>query len=178
MAKKRIPPRKLPIKSSQIEFGSSFLPSTMIYVSGRLDAADRKATILAGAGLAFLGFVFTRYEEKLLPFSSVQLEYLPILLALFSVLLCGLAIWPQNKAGADWVSKIFLNAHSSAEIRKILEGDKAQTVEAVISSQKLLSTIIRSKNLKTRWAAALFAGAFLSYVAIQGFCSGGCCLPF
>lgn len=139
---------------------ASLLSPFVLYMAGRIDAADRRATLVAGGGVAFIAYLLDVGKSIEVSILTI-LPYLASLgLASASVLTAGLALFPRISNADDWPSKIFLGREQGAGILEGLLASEKGALSGMIDSQIVLGRILKKKNGYTYKAGILMLLAF------------------
>jgi hypothetical protein len=149
---------------------AALLSPVMFYLAGRLDSADRRATLVAASAIAFLGFMESRPNVSLVPLQGFQFVMAPMVLSLFSAGASVWALFPRNAISDDWVSKIFLGRHSSEDVLETMKSSNHTALAGLIMSQTLLGKVIRRKNKFSWWGGAALVFAFVLYILGNALC--------
>lgn len=127
------------------------------YISGRLDAADRRAgLVLSGSAVSFsviAARLSTEMENLSIAARLLAVFLHPsVWLTVVSVALALLSLWPRKAGGDDWVSQIFLGSETPEAIHRRLSGSSQMLITEFIANQQGLSALVRKKNRLVAWS--------------------------
>ena len=145
------------------QLAASLLSPFVLYMAGRIDAADRRATLVGGGGMAFIAYLLDTAQAKVDSFITFFLFAGAFGIAVFSVLLAGLALFPRVSSADDWPSKIFLGRDQGAGILEAILSSETKALSGMIDSQILLGRILAKKNRYTYNAGIAFLSSFGIY---------------
>ncbi|KZY04362.1 MULTISPECIES: hypothetical protein [unclassified Sulfitobacter] len=151
------------------QLAASLLTPFVLYMAGRIDAADRRATLLAGGGVAFIAYLL-EVGKSMDPAILPLIPYLVSLgLAAASVFTAGLALFPRISNADDWPSKIFLGREEGAGILETILTSEKQALSGMIDSQIVLGRILKKKNGYTYHAGILMLLSFALFMPFSFF---------
>jgi hypothetical protein len=127
------------------------LAAFAVYLSGRLDAADRRAGMVltaSGAMLAVFASEFTSSltDETLIDRLTLVIRQPSVVLAMFAAIMGLCSIWPRIRRSDGWVSRIFLKSEPPTEIYIHMLGSDSRVVTDFIMDQQNISELVRIKN--------------------------------
>lgn len=133
------------------------LSSFTIYLSGRLDAADRRASLVIGGAAALLGIIaadlFTMNGTATMLERFQWLVQTPsILSATVSAIMAFRTVWPRKMVSDDWISQIFLSTEKPAEILARVGRSDRVFMREMMAGQQQIAGLIRQKNRYTVYA--------------------------
>lgn len=126
------------------------LGSMMFYLAGRIDAADRRASIYLTVSAAFLAIMV----EDMLPFRPESVwdlandivRHPSVVFAAASAFIALVAILPRRFASDTWVSQTFMRKADPAEIFARIDDDPSLMLKEMIEMQQTISGLARRKN--------------------------------
>lgn len=130
---------------------ANMLASYMLYLSGRLDAADRRSTLAFGAAVGLLSvgladvFGSARPGGALPLFETIATRPSAILCAI-SGFFSFLAFWPRSFSGSFWPSEVFRNGGAFQSLYLRMETDDNQLLREFFGFQSEVARLIRIKN--------------------------------
>ena len=127
------------------------LAAFTVYLSGRLDAADRRAGLVltaSGAMLAVFASEFTSAltHETLLHRIGIVIQQPSLVLALLAAVMGLTSIWPRIRRSDGWVTQIFLRSRTPEEVYAHMNRSDTQVVTDFIMDQQNISELVRVKN--------------------------------
>lgn len=142
-----------------IAIKSQTLSANNLYLSERLDAADRKATLLIPAAGLMMGLMHSELfvrelntNPKLFPFQLTSAFFLCL-----TILFAVAVQWPRRIKGKDILSQLFGGANPAKLADDVLIMDTSKIIEDILSSQEILIKIFNRKNTLLCVASITFA---------------------